>query len=256
MERLLLVLSLLALALSAYLFLELSNAKAELAQLREEMAALEGVAGSLELKGDVVGPVDNTQIAEGAVGSGEIADGSISAVDVDSAEIQLRVKEACPQGSFVWKINEDGTVVCSSPTSPNFTTPAIAQVLAAGGDAEGHALANLSSLESQKVVAGEVEVDSLAASLLNASRVCIGHNCTTAFPKLKLVNKSVSVCDGNADIGYYELCFLTSVYKPHYLNDTVEFRCSFGYLRRKGWILEAENACCSATCFNITLSYE
>jgi len=253
MERLLLIISLLAIAISGYLFLELSNAKAELAQLKEQVAAL----GGLELKGDVLGPIDNTQIAVGAVGSEEIADGSISAADVDAADIQLRVKEACPQGSFVWRINEDGSVVCASPTSPNFTTPAIAQVLEVGGDAEGHAMVNLSSLESQKVIAGEVVADSVVASLLNASRVCIGDNCTTAFPKLVIETVNATVCDGRGPIGHYTFCLLREVSKPDIYNDSPSFRCSIIYYSRSdGLGLEAENACCSATCFNITLSYE
>ena len=77
------------------------------------------------LSGDVTGPQGATMIAPGAVSTAELAENSItagkmapmavSAGQVDSSQVQLRVASAAPAGQFITGINANGTVTSAAP---------------------------------------------------------------------------------------------------------------------------------------------
>ena len=58
--------------------------------------------------------VTTAKIADGAVTGSKIAGSVIGAGKVKASQIQLRVGGACGVGSFVSKVNQDGSVTCES----------------------------------------------------------------------------------------------------------------------------------------------
>ena len=63
------------------------------------------------------GPITTSgtiSIAPGGVTSAHIADGTVAAVDVDSAQVQLRVTGTCTPGNAIQAVKENGTVSCQS----------------------------------------------------------------------------------------------------------------------------------------------
>src|SRR5262245_25272896 len=53
-------------------------------------------------------------IATGGVTSAHIADGTVGAVDVNPAEVQLRVSGTCATGSAIRSVDQSGRVTCQS----------------------------------------------------------------------------------------------------------------------------------------------
>src|SRR2546425_5139597 len=63
------------------------------------------------------GPITTSgtiSIAPGGVTSAHIADGTVAAIDVNSAQVQLRVTGTCTPGSAIQAVRENGTVSCQS----------------------------------------------------------------------------------------------------------------------------------------------
>ena len=88
---------------------------------------------------DITSPVATANnalaIADNTVTSAKIVDGSIAAVDVNAAQIQLRVTSTCAVGNAVRVVNQDGTVTCQSVGSGTVTAVTASAPLTSSGGA-------------------------------------------------------------------------------------------------------------------------
>src|SRR3989454_8166586 len=92
------------------------------------------------------GPITTSgtiSIAPGGVTSAHIADGTVAAVDVDSAQVQLRVTGSCSPGSAIQAVRENGTVSCESIGSASVTVTASAPLVSSGGTTPNISLPNV-----------------------------------------------------------------------------------------------------------------
>lgn len=81
-----------------------------------DSAGNSGIAGIVGLSGTVgsggARPGPSSTLLANSVNSVNIVNGSVEAVDVNPAQIQLRVGGACAQGSYIRSIDANGAVVC------------------------------------------------------------------------------------------------------------------------------------------------
>ena len=93
------------------------------------------------------GPITTSgtiSIAPGGVTSAHIADGTVAAVDVNSAQVQLRVTGTCSPGSAIQAVRENGTVSCQSVGSGAVTdVTASAPLVSSGGTKPNISLPNV-----------------------------------------------------------------------------------------------------------------
>ena len=217
-----------------YLAEKVKQQEQEIASLKEELKAtgakitsIERNAPSLEtltLKGDVVGELTSNTIAEGAVDSAKIADGSIGREDVNAEEIQLRISESCPPGSFIVAVRENGSVVCSAP--------------------------NTTSEEGAE--------NSGAFTSISTEELCLSGECRESWPtpSLNLTTKYYYGMGDRAKLGFWEVCSIIGVTLSNETADQFSYGCSLGIERRFGWVLRVEEPflSCDIVCFNISVS--
>ena len=82
------------------------------------------------------GPITTSgtlSIATGGVTSAHIADGTVGAVDVNPAQVQLRVTGTCATGSAIRVVDQSGTVTCQSVGSGTVTAVTASPPLASSG---------------------------------------------------------------------------------------------------------------------------
>src|SRR6266566_9239287 len=93
------------------------------------------------------GPITTSgtiSIAPGGVTSAHIADGTVAAVDVNSAQVQLRVTGRCTPGSAIQAVRENGTVSCQSVGGEAVTAvTASAPLISSGGTTPNISLPNV-----------------------------------------------------------------------------------------------------------------
>lgn len=87
-------------------------------------------------------------VTVGAVGSPEIADGSVTAVDVNTAEIQRRVQGQCAPGEAIRQVQEDGSVLCE----PDSDSGGDITEVAAGFGLQGGGLSGSVAIEADPTV--------------------------------------------------------------------------------------------------------
>src|SRR5436190_727948 len=97
--------------------------------------------------GLIGGPITTSgtiSIAPGGVTSAHIADGTVAAVDVNSAQVQLRVTGTCSPGSAIQAVRENGTVSCQSVGGEAVTAvTASAPLISSGGTTPNISLPNV-----------------------------------------------------------------------------------------------------------------
>jgi hypothetical protein len=80
-----------------------------------------GIAGIIGLSAPAQGPTPRpapvSTLAANSVNTVNIVDASVNAVDVNSAEVQLRVNGTCPAGQAVRSIDQGGNVACGPAAS-------------------------------------------------------------------------------------------------------------------------------------------
>ena len=132
----------------------------KIAALEERVRALEAEVaeckrkanvryGSLPLSGDIGGTLMNNYIKPNAITSYHIKDHSIEAEDVNSSQIQLRIKSSCSEGEFLVGVDEEGNAICLS------AVPSLSEVLREDGDAKGYSISNVGSVEARSMRASE-----------------------------------------------------------------------------------------------------
>jgi hypothetical protein len=93
------------------------------------------------------GPITTSgtlSIATGGVTSAHIADGTVGAVDVNPAQVQLRVTGTCATGSAIRVVDQSGTVTCQSVGSGTVTAvTASPPLVSSGGTAPNILLPNV-----------------------------------------------------------------------------------------------------------------
>src|SRR5216117_1256671 len=97
--------------------------------------------------GLIGGPITTSgtiSIAPGGVTSAHIADGTVAAVDVNSAQVQLRVTGTCSPGSAIQAVRENGTVSCQSVGGEAVTAVTVsAPLISSGGTTPNISLPNV-----------------------------------------------------------------------------------------------------------------
>ena len=106
-------------------------------------SAVTSVGTGSGLTGGPITTSGTISIAPGGVTSAHIADGTVAAVDVDSAQVQLRVTGSCSPGSAIQAVKENGTVSCESTGSASVTVTASAPLVSSGGTTPNISLPNV-----------------------------------------------------------------------------------------------------------------
>src|SRR5437763_11955553 len=91
------------------------------------------VATGSGLTGGPITTSGTISIAPGGVTSANIADGTVAAVDVNAAEVQLRVTGNCATGSAIRVVDQGGTVTCQSVGSGTVTAVTASDPLVSSG---------------------------------------------------------------------------------------------------------------------------
>ncbi len=209
---------------------EIATLKEELKIANVELRALKKITTmsleTLTLKGDVVGELTNNTIATGAVDSAKIADGSIGKEDVNAEEIQLRISESCPPGSFIVSVEENGSVVCRAPNTTNT----------------------------------ENVENSRNFTTISTRELCLSGECRESWPtpSLNLTTKYYYWMGDRAKLGFWDVCSIIGVTLSNETADQFSYGCSLGIERRFGWVLRVEEPflSCDVVCFNISVSGE
>lgn len=128
-----------------------------------------GNTGTFVLGGAAAGsprPAPSSSIPANSINSTNIIDNSIDAIDVNSAQVQLRVSGTCPPGQAIRGINQAGTVVCGATTAPTTLSSesgfVVLAVTTTCGDLTGGPLLNFGT-----VAAGTMTCDAVVHALLN-----------------------------------------------------------------------------------------
>src|SRR2546425_3639006 len=107
-------------------------------------SAVTSVGTASGLTGGPITTSGTISIAPGGVTSAHIADGTVAAVDVNSAQVQLRITGACSPGSAIQAVKENGTVSCQSVGSGAVTdVTASAPLVSSGGTKPNISLPNV-----------------------------------------------------------------------------------------------------------------
>src|SRR5438046_7974563 len=97
--------------------------------------------------GLIGGPITTSgtiSIAPGGVTSAHIADGTVAAVDVNSAQVQLRVTGTCTPDGAIQAVSADGAVTCQSVGRGTVTAvTASAPLVSSGGTTPNISLPNV-----------------------------------------------------------------------------------------------------------------
>jgi hypothetical protein len=92
------------------------------------------------------GPITTSgtiSIGTGGVTSAHIADGTVGSVDVNPAQVQLRVTGTCATGSAIRVVDQNGTVTCQSLGSGVTDVTASAPLVSSGGTTPNISLPNV-----------------------------------------------------------------------------------------------------------------
>jgi hypothetical protein len=117
------------------------------------------------------------KLATGAVNSAALANGTITAVDVNLNEIQRRILTACASGSFLQRVNADGTAVCAAGGggAGGIDTVLAGPGLTGGGSTSTVALGVApQGITADLLAPGAVGATQLAANAVNGSRIADG----------------------------------------------------------------------------------
>jgi hypothetical protein len=147
-----------------------------------------GNTGTLVLNGAAAGSPRPAPPAGGvtvnSVTSTSIVDGSVTAADVDNAQVQLRLSGACPTGQFMVGSAVSGTVTCSDgAASGSNTSTALGTNALANGASGGRSTAigaNALSLNGSGGIGNTaLGIDAMRNNTTGASNVAVGDQAMT-----------------------------------------------------------------------------
>jgi endosialidase-like protein len=140
------------------------------------------------------GPITSSgtiSIPVGGVTSAHILDGTIGSIDVDPAQIQLRVTGSCPSDQAIGAVNADGTVGCQSVASGVTQVTASAPLVSSGGAAPDISLPHV-IINSNNAAIGLLALSSNTTGFAN-----------TAAGTRTLANNTTGI--GNTATGHFAL---------------------------------------------------
>ena len=159
-----------------------------------------GNSGTFVFNGAATGlparPGPTSSVPANSITTVNIVDGAIDAVDVNSAQVQLRVNGSCAVGQAVRAINANGTVVCGAIGAPTTLTDdnLLSVNLAASS------CTDIAALNFGTVPAGTLTCDAVFHGVLN-------HTFSITDPSRVEVDfaQVASACAGNFQAGVFEI---------------------------------------------------
>src|SRR5439155_1271469 len=131
------------------------------------------------------GPITTSgtiSIAAGGVTSAHIADGTVGAVDVNSAQVQLRVTGSCAPGSAIQAVNENGAASCQSVGGGAVTAvTASAPLVSSGGATPNISLPNVTidtTISNTAIGAGALQSNTTGSSNTASGAGALQRNTT------------------------------------------------------------------------------